>query len=234
MDLGMDDEENAQNLAIRLASIKMEPDESVMIYALRLNSLSSRLALAVERETPGRSPFAVLSTILWRRGLLPDIRDMQWNGESALSMREARDRAHRIETALQEPDLAAYMASLRAAGVPNHRSSTDDEAAATCGTPSSSSNEESFSSSTLNKRSFGKRKRRQQERPVCTWPKCNKPVGHLIGGCYRRIKSQGKAQKERRAQRKKKRAKTSRTTARRPAAPDGYDGSSRCSQRAGD
>ncbi|CAM9179648.1 unnamed protein product [Ectocarpus sp. 4 AP-2014] len=227
MDLGIDDEDNAQNLAIRLASIKMEPDEPVIIYALRLNSLSSRLALAVEREIPGRSPFAVLSTTLWRVGLLPDIRDMQWNGECALSMREARDRAHRIETALKEPDLAAYMASLRAAGVPDHRSSNDDDAAAvTRGTPSSSSDEESFSSSASSKRGFGKRKRRQRERPVCTWPKCNKPVGHLIGRCYGRIKSQRKAQKERRAHRKKKRVKTSRTTARRPAAPDGYGDSS--------
>ncbi|CBJ26237.1 expressed unknown protein [Ectocarpus siliculosus] len=154
-------------------------------------------------------------------GLSPDIRDMQWNGEAALSMREARDRAQLTEAALTEPDLAACMASRRAADVPNHRSSNDDDAAVTRGTPSSFSNEESFSSSASNERGFGKRKRRQRERPVCTWPKCSKPVGHLIGRCYRRIKSQRKAQKERRAHRKKKRAKTSRTTACRPAAPDG-------------
>lgn len=32
MGLGIDDDDNAQNLAIRLASIKMEPDDSVIIY----------------------------------------------------------------------------------------------------------------------------------------------------------------------------------------------------------
>ncbi|CAM9794712.1 unnamed protein product [Ectocarpus fasciculatus] len=167
-----------------------------------------------------------MCTTYFRLGLLPEIRDRQWSGESVPSLKEAIDRARRIEACLQQPDVADYIASLRAAGVPNHRRSSNDDAAVTRGTLSSSSSDEHFSSSASNKRGSRKRKRRQRQRPVCTWPKCNKPVGHIIARCGQRIRSQRKAQRERRAQRQKKRAKTSRATARRLAAQDGYDGSS--------
>ena len=62
-----------EECALRLASSKMEKDETVSNYALRFTSLVTRFERSVERTTPGRTPWAAMSVVLWQNGLTPAI-----------------------------------------------------------------------------------------------------------------------------------------------------------------
>ncbi|CAN0053989.1 unnamed protein product, partial [Pylaiella littoralis] len=59
---------SVEECALRLASFKMEKNESVQNYALRFRSLTSRFEASVERASPGTTPWTAMSLVLWQNG----------------------------------------------------------------------------------------------------------------------------------------------------------------------
>ncbi|CAN0360952.1 unnamed protein product, partial [Ectocarpus sp. 4 AP-2014] len=85
--------------ALSLVNLRQAGNENVSSYALRLQTDCTRFEQAVERITPGRSPYQALVVILFQNGLVPNIRSKVLDKKPVKALRDAIDRARRTESA---------------------------------------------------------------------------------------------------------------------------------------
>ena len=89
---------SVEDSALWLAEFKIDPGETVASYVLRFQSECTRFEACVQRVTPGRSPYAALSVVLFRNGVVPGIRLLA-SQEHPKTMSEAVAQLHRHEAA---------------------------------------------------------------------------------------------------------------------------------------
>ena len=90
---------SVEDSALRFAEFKMDPGETVASYSLRFQSECTRFATCVQRVTPGRSPYAALSVVLFRNGVVPGIRLLNSQEQQPKTMSEAVAQLRRLEAA---------------------------------------------------------------------------------------------------------------------------------------
>ena len=90
---------SVEDSAFRLAKFRMDPGETVASYALRFQSECTRFKVCVQRVTPGRSPYAALSVVLFRNGVVPGIRLLAGQEQHPRTISEAVSQLHRLQAA---------------------------------------------------------------------------------------------------------------------------------------
>lgn len=82
---------------IKLARVQQGTTETVCDHTLRLSAVTNSFESAVERQTPGRTPWAAFSVVLFHRSLFPSIQCLQLPNKPVSLLREAVGRARRHE-----------------------------------------------------------------------------------------------------------------------------------------
>lgn len=211
-----------EDAARRLANFKMEAHENVSSYALRFRSLVTRFESSVKRATPGVTPWASLSTIIWQNGLSPSIQCQQLSEKPVTSFREAVERGRRHEAA----GFVGGVSAMSFTRVPNraavHHQQRQD-----------SNNGNSKQQRRNQGRNDNRRRHSKQQqsggrgasstsndgdperndirngKPYCVWSQCNQPIGHFEHECHKKARLEGRKPDYSRASwNKHKRSKT--------------------------
>ena len=90
---------SVEESALRLATFKMDSDESIATYTLRYHNECSRFEACVQRATPGRSPYAALSIVLFRIVVVPGIKLLASQKPHPKTMTDAVAQLRRLEAA---------------------------------------------------------------------------------------------------------------------------------------
>lgn len=216
---------NVDESALELANFRQFPHESVSAYALRFRTLCTRFEGAVERATPGRSPYVALSLSLFQAGLSPVFKASDGGEKHPSSLREAIERARRRESwgAMGSPPTTSATSFTRVpnraaanqfshAQAPRRKSSGGKSPAGRStsgggGSSSSSRNDARGSKNGKQRRTNGTNDLKQDEprnpshnRPRCTYDRCKKPLGHTYDTCFQRkrdLKEKNEARKPR-------------------------------------
>eukprot|EP00903_Cladosiphon_okamuranus_P005743 g5699.t1 len=113
--------------ALRLATFSMDRAESVASFALRFQSEVARYLSCVQRMSGG-NPFHALTIVLFRNGLVPDIKLLASQEQPPKTMREALSQARRLEASnligLNPGRAYAHASALSFTHVPNRSAIT--------------------------------------------------------------------------------------------------------------
>ena len=225
-----------EDIALRLAEFKMDPGETLAAYALRFQSECTRFEACVQRLTPGRSPYAALSVVLFRNGVVTGIRLLashklpktmsafiaqlrRLEAASLTGSNTSRINAHVSATSFTTvPNRTAiaqqYDAiSLRAA---SGKAGSRSGGSGSGGAGSSGPKGKFFKSKSPMGDKLSKGARTDKERPRCTHPTCKNKVGHWLEECWTRQREERDA---RRARATRKRNKSSAVTMAEVSAP---------------
>ena len=188
---------SVEESALRLATFKMDPDESVTSYAIRYQSEYSRFEDCVKRATPGRSSYAALSVVLFRNGVVPGIKVLASQEPYPKTLIDAVAQLHRLEAA-NLTDLNPARADVHASAmsftyVPNCTAIAQQFAAVErwsvsrfAGSGSSSFGSGGRSAGARGGSTGGSSRggRSNRPRPKCSHPGCRKPMRHTTDRCF--------------------------------------------------
>ena len=195
---------SVEESALRLSTFKMDPDESVASFALRFQNECSRFEACVQRATPGLSPYAALSVVLFRNGVVPGIKLLASQEPHPKTMADAVTQLRRLEaanlTGLNPGRAEAHASAVSFTHVPNRSAiaqqfdAVDWRTAPVTGGPSSVSSGSGGSTSGAratggnggSSTGGGRGNGQSRSRPRCTWEHCDKPLGHTIDRCYKK------------------------------------------------
>ena len=114
---------SVEESALRLSTFSMDRGESVASFALRFQSEVARYLASVERMSGPTNPFDALTVVLFRNGLVPDIKLLASQEQPPKTMQEAVSQARRLEasnlTGLNPGRADAYASALSFTHVPN-------------------------------------------------------------------------------------------------------------------
>ena len=195
---------SVEESVLRLATFKMYSDESIASYALRYQNECSRFEACVQRATPGRSPYAALSIVIFRNGVVPGIKLLANQEPHRKTMTDAVAQLRRLEAAnLTGPNpgrAEAHASAVSFTHVPNRTAiaqqfGVDRRAASGSGgfgSGGSGSGGRSAGggggSSSAGHRNNGP----SRQRPRCTYSKCRKPLGHTTDRCFQKQRDEGR------------------------------------------
>ena len=191
--------------ALRLATFKMDPDETVASYALRYQSECSRFEACVKRATPGRSPYAALFVVLFRNGVIPGIKLLACQKPYPKTMTDAVIQLRRLEvanlTGLNPGRANVYASAMSFTHVPNRTAIAQQFAAvdrrSASGVAGSGSNSIGSGRHSAGARGGGAGDsagdgRSNRPRPKCSHPGCRKPMGHTTDRCFQKQREEAK------------------------------------------
>ncbi|CAN0558306.1 unnamed protein product, partial [Ectocarpus sp. 12 AP-2014] len=199
-----------EETALSLVNLRQAGNENVSSYALRLQTECTRFEQAVERITPGRSPYQALVVILFQNGLVPNIRSKVLDKKPVRALRDAIDRARRTESANLSGETPAVSAvSLTPVTSRSRLSQKFDTARQNRGrtqsfrsAPASGGGPSTTSRSTPrngnNRGGSNSSRSTPRERPRCSHPSGKKPLGHTTETCFQRKREEAQAAKSRR------------------------------------
>ena len=204
--------------ALRLAEFKINPGETVASYALRFQLECTRFEACVQRVTPGRSPYAALSIVLFRNGVVPGIRLLASQEQHSKTMCEAVAQLRRLEaanlTGSNTSRINAHVSATSFTTFPNRtaiaqqydaislraasgKAGCSSGGSGSGGAGSSGPKGKSFKGKSPMGDKFPKGARTDKERPKCAHPTCKSKVGHWLEECWTRQREERDARRAR-------------------------------------
>ncbi len=196
---------SVEEAAVSLAAFNMSVKETGAAYALRFQTECARFESAVERFSPGRSPYQVLLVVLFRNGFIPAVKVLAQQEQHPKTMTEAVAQLRRLEaanlTGTNTRRVNAHASATAFTHVPNRTAVAQQYSAVSLRAASGNAGDSTSGGSTSStkpkpKASKAKGKGGSGTVPVCTHPTCVSKVGHDVSTCLTRLREESKEAQE--------------------------------------